>query len=97
LPESFSLIIIYNAFPHFEEPQKIVLSASRQLIGGGRLIIAHSMNRTELNLKHKEVGGIVGNHILVCDDEIRRMLEIAGFSDILIEDTEYFYTFAVKK
>ena len=94
---SFSLIILYNAFPHFRDPAAIIRNAWTQLAAGGRLLIAHSMNRTELDLKHKEVGGIVGNHMLVCDAELRQMLEAAGFSSVVIEDADYFYLSAVKK
>ncbi|MCG2725647.1 MAG: class I SAM-dependent methyltransferase [Elusimicrobia bacterium] len=89
--ESFSKIIIYNAFPHFPNPQKIINNAFCQLKKNGVLMIAHSMNREKLNLKHKKVGGIVGNHMLISDSDIKIAFLKAGFSDIEIEDKTYFF------
>ncbi len=96
-PESFSKIIIYNAFPHFPNPEKIIKNAFCQLKKNGVLMIAHSMNRDKLNLKHKEVGGVVENHMLISDNDLKTAFLKAGFSDIEIEDKTYFFAFGTKK
>ncbi len=96
-PESFSKIIIYNAFPHFPNPEKIINNAFCQLRKNGILMIAHSMNREKLNLTHKKAGGIVGNHMLISDSALKAAFLKAGFSDIEIEDETYFFTFGTKK
>ncbi|MEA3307580.1 MAG: class I SAM-dependent methyltransferase [Elusimicrobiota bacterium] len=95
--ESFSKIIIYNAFPHFPNPEKIINNAFCQLKKNGILMIAHSMNREKLNLTHKKAGGIVGNHMLISDTAIEASFLKAGFSDIEIEDKTYFFAFGTKK
>ncbi|HNW43610.1 MAG TPA: class I SAM-dependent methyltransferase [Elusimicrobiales bacterium] len=93
-PSAFSRVLIYNAFPHFRDPGAITQNAAAQLAPGGRLVIAHSMTRAQLDWKHAEVGGIVGNHMLVSDEKIMELLLGAGFTDVLIEDDAYFFVSA---
>lgn len=92
----FTKVMIYNAFPHFSEPAAVVANAARQLRPGGRLLIAHSLNRSALALKHKEAGGVVGEHALPADWDIAAMLFSAGFRWVVIEDKEYFFVSAGK-
>ncbi len=49
--ESFDSAVIYNAFPHFSNPEKLFENIAKHLKCGGRLTIAHGMSREEL-LKH---------------------------------------------
>ena len=50
----FDSIIIYNAFPHFTDPDVILSNLVPHLAKGGILSIAHSAGREELNTFHKE-------------------------------------------
>ena len=50
----FDSIIIYNAFPHFSDPEALVSNLVPHLEKGGLLSIAHSAGREELNAFHKE-------------------------------------------
>ncbi len=50
----FDSIIIYNAFPHFTDPNVILSNLVPHLAKGGILSIAHSAGREELNTFHKE-------------------------------------------
>ncbi|MCK5583886.1 MAG: class I SAM-dependent methyltransferase, partial [Elusimicrobiales bacterium] len=94
--KSFTKIIIYNTFPHFPHPEKIIKNAFCQLKKTGILMIAHSMNRDKLDLKHKKIGGIVGNHMLISDKDIKAAFLKAGFMDIKIENKTYFFAFGKK-
>lgn len=49
--ESFDSAVIYNAFPHFANPEKLFENIAKHLKSGGRLTVAHGMSREEL-LKH---------------------------------------------
>lgn len=49
--ENFDCAVIYNAFPHFANPEKLFKNVAKHLKLGGRLTIAHGMSREEL-LKH---------------------------------------------
>lgn len=48
----FDCIIIYNAFPHFPEPQALINRLSSLLAPGGTLTIAHGMSRAQLLSHH---------------------------------------------
>ena len=49
--DSYDCIIVYNAFPHFPEPQALINKLAKLLSPGGTLTIAHGMSREQL-LKH---------------------------------------------
>ncbi len=51
-PEKFDLIMVYNAFPHFPEPERLVKALAAHLAPGGRLSIAHGMSRHALQAHH---------------------------------------------
>jgi demethylmenaquinone methyltransferase/2-methoxy-6-polyprenyl-1,4-benzoquinol methylase len=48
----YNNIVIYNAFPHFSSPEKLIANLSSCLIEGGTLTIAHSASREKINHHH---------------------------------------------
>lgn len=52
LTEKFDRIVVYNAFPHFPNPEKLIKNLSRMLKTGGILTVAHSMSREEIDRHH---------------------------------------------
>lgn len=48
----FDAIVIYNAFPHFPEPEKLIETLSKKLAPGGRLTVAHGASREEIDSHH---------------------------------------------
>ena len=50
--EGFSAIVVYNAFPHFPDPERLVHRLSTLLAIGGVLTIAHGMSRSAINSHH---------------------------------------------
>ena len=53
----FDNIIIYNAFPHFPEPKRLIRRMSGLLKSGGTLTVAHGMSRDAINSLHKGAAG----------------------------------------
>ena len=49
----FDCIVVYNAFPHFPEPEKLIARLSSLLAPGGTLTIAHGMSRAHIDSHHK--------------------------------------------
>lgn len=64
LGQSFDRILIYNAFPHFSEPGKLLLNLSRHLKTGGRLTVAHGMSRERINAHHRGGASHVSNGLM---------------------------------
>ena len=48
----FDCIVVYNAFPHFPEPEKLIKVLASHLKTGGTLTIAHGMSREKINEHH---------------------------------------------
>ena len=49
----FDCIMVYNAFPHFPDPQKLVRCLSGMLKSNGCLVVAHGQSREEIDNHHK--------------------------------------------
>ena len=52
-PGEYDLIMIFNAFPHFVHPDRLLTKLSACLAPGGRLCLAHSMGRQALEAHHR--------------------------------------------
>lgn len=48
----FDCIVIYNAFPHFPEPERLIAVLSGLLRTGGTLTVAHGMSRARIDHHH---------------------------------------------
>lgn len=70
----YDAIVIYNAFPHFAEPDKLVEILSDKLKKGGRLTVAHGMSRERIDAHHKGAASKVSNGLM----EAEKLAEIFG-------------------
>lgn len=52
LGEGFDAIVIYNAFPHFPDPERLVARLAALLAPGGRLTVAHGSSRADIDAHH---------------------------------------------
>lgn len=65
----FDCIMVYNAFPHFPEPENLIRTLSSMLKEGGTLTVAHGMSRAAID-RHHEGGashvsiGLMNEHAL---------------------------------
>ena len=59
----FDVVMVYNAFPHFPDPAKLIRVLSELVAPGGTLSIAHSMSRAALS-KHHERAMIVSIELI---------------------------------
>ena len=48
----FDAIMVYNAFPHFSDPAKLISVLAKLVKPGGRLSVAHGMSRAALTSHH---------------------------------------------
>ena len=69
LENLYDVIMVYNAFPHFPEPERLVRVLSGLLAPGGRLTIAHGMSRAAIDNHHKGSAskvscGLISEHVL---------------------------------
>lgn len=51
--QQFNCIVVYNAFPHFPNPERLIAALSKLLKPGGTLTIAHGMSRAQIDHHHE--------------------------------------------
>ena len=51
--KQFDCIMVYNAFPHFPDPEKLIATLSGMLKQGGTLTVAHGMSRAQIDHHHE--------------------------------------------
>ncbi|MCR5206740.1 MAG: class I SAM-dependent methyltransferase [Lachnospiraceae bacterium] len=62
--EQFDSIVVYNAFPHFPNPDRLIAGLVKKLKSGGILTIAHGMSREKINSHHKGSASHVSNGLM---------------------------------
>ncbi|MBQ7231246.1 MAG: class I SAM-dependent methyltransferase [Oscillospiraceae bacterium] len=67
--KQFDCVMVYNAFPHFPEPARLIETLSGLLKAGGTLTIAHGMSRAAIDHHHEGTAsrvsvGLMSEHAL---------------------------------
>jgi len=84
LPDgSVDRVVCFSAWPHFPDPEAVILEMRRILKPGGRLHVWHTSSRDKINDIHKNVHQAVCRDMLEPADRLARRMRRAGFS---IED-----------
>lgn len=60
----FDRIVVYNAFPHFPEPKRLIAALAGMLKEGGRLTIAHGQSREAIDNHHSGSASKVSNGLM---------------------------------
>lgn len=58
LGKQFDAVMVYNAFPHFPDPARLIEVLARWVKPGGRLSVAHGMSRAALTDHHKRASRV---------------------------------------
>lgn len=64
LTRKFDCIMVYNAFPHFPDPEKLIRVLAGMLKPGGTLTVAHGMSRAAIDHHHEGSASRVSNGLL---------------------------------
>ncbi len=94
--KTFDCIMIYNAFPHFPEPLKVIENLSSALKSGGRFTIAHGLSKKELDEIHMKSAGKVSNILPECD-ELAEMLSPYFNVDVMISNDKMYQVTGTKR
>ena len=63
----FDVIVVYNAFPHFPEPRRLIKTLAGLLKEGGRLTVAHGASREAIDNHHKGAASKVSNGLMAAE------------------------------
>ena len=94
--EKFDVVMVYNAFPHFPHPQRVIEKLSTFLRDGGRLSVAHGMSREDLLKLHNERASEVSLELPEAN-ELSKIFEPFFNTDIIISDSEMYQVSGIKK
>jgi len=94
---SVDIAICYSVFPHFYDKVRALTEMARVLRETGALVICHTMSRTMINELHQNIGGIVADHLLPDESELRKQAEQAGLSITHFEDRAEQYLVIAEK
>ena len=87
--KKFDLIVVYNAFPHFPEPEALIKRLASLLKSGGRLTIAHGASREDINACHEGAASKVSLG-LISETELAKLFEpYFKVETIISDDTMY--------
>lgn len=96
LPDLYDVCMIYNAFPHFVNPASLIRSLSEKLRMGGRLTIAHSMSRKQLDSHHSGPARKVSMG-LMHEDELAKLFEAFFEVDVKVSNDQMYVVSGVKR
>jgi len=86
----FDAAVCYSTFPHFHDKPRALRNLTHLLKEDGNLIICHTASRETINEIHKNIPDFQ-DHLIPSNEEMRSLLEEAGFSQIVIEDETDYY------
>ena len=88
--------VVYNAFPHFESPERLVERLSHWLKSGGRLTVAHGMSLDALRMHHKGRADSVSREMLTAE-ELSAVFAPYFDVDVAVSDDEKFVVSGAKR
>lgn len=94
--EKFDAVMIYNAFPHFPNPRKLIENLAKALKIGGRISIAHGASREEINKCHSGKPSKISLPLPEAE-EIKNLLTLFFNVDIMISDNKMYQISGTKR
>ena len=94
--KQFDSVMVYNAFPHFPDPERLIATLASLLKAGGRLTIAHSASREQIDNHHSGAASKVSNGLMYAD-ELKMLFEPFFDVDIMISNQEMYQVSGIKK
>ena len=94
--EKYDAVMIYNAFPHFINPQKLFANLSSALNDNGRLTVAHGISEEEVEKCHATAAKDVSLP-LPSKEKLADMMSELFEVDVMISDEEKYIVSGVKR
>lgn len=87
LPGRYDCCVVYNAFPHFEDPARLVARLTELLAPGGRLTVAHGMGLESLHRHHAGAARHISRPMLL-PQQLAALMAPALTVDVAVSDRE---------
>ncbi len=92
----FDRIVVYNAFPHFPKPKRLIKVLAGLLKEDGRLTIAHGMSRAAIDNHHNGPASKVSNGLMAADS-LKRLFDPYFDVEIMISNSRMYQLSGVKR
>ncbi len=96
LGKKFDTVMVYNAFPHFPDPERLIATLAAVTRDGGRLTVAHSASREVIDDHHKGAASKVSNGLMHAE-ELKALFEAYFDVDVMISNQEMYQVSGTKK
>jgi len=92
----FDRIVVYNAFPHFPYPKRLIKILAGLLKEDGRLTVAHGMSREAIDGHHKGEASKVSNGLMSAE-ELKRIFDAHFDVETVISNRHMYQVSGVKR
>jgi demethylmenaquinone methyltransferase/2-methoxy-6-polyprenyl-1,4-benzoquinol methylase len=92
----FDRIVVYNAFPHFPYPKRLIKILAGLLKEGGRLTVAHGMSREAIDGHHSGAASKVSNGLMTADS-LKRIFDAYFHVEVVISNGHMYQVSGVKR
>ena len=92
----FDRIVVYNAFPHFPYPKRLIKTLAGLLKENGRLTVAHGQSREAIDGHHKGSASKVSNGLMEAES-LKRIFDAHFQVEVVISNDHMYQVSGVKK
>ena len=92
----FDRIVVYNAFPHFPYPKRLIKILASLLKEGGRLTVAHGMSREAIDNHHNGPASKVSNGLMTAEN-LKRIFDAHFDVEVVISNRFMYQVSGVKR
>ena len=92
----FDRIVVYNAFPHFPDPKRLIKTLAGLLKDGGRMTIAHGASRETIDGHHQRAASKVSNGLMAAD-RLKKLFDPYFEVEIMISNSRMYQVSGVKR
>ena len=92
----FDRVVVYNAFPHFPYPKRLIKTLAGLLKVGGRLTIAHGMSREAIDNHHNGPASKVSNGLMTAES-LKKLFDPYFDVEIMISNRFMYQLSGVKR
>jgi ubiquinone/menaquinone biosynthesis C-methylase UbiE len=93
----FDIVMCYSCFPHFKDKPRAISIFKKMLKFQGKLVVAHSNSRDEINSVHIQSGYEISKDILPARSVLKNMIQTAGLKVIFERDDKDFFIMIAEK
>ena len=94
--KKFDRIVVYNAFPHFPKPKRLIKILSGLLKEDGRLTVAHGQSREAIDNHHSGSASKVSNGLMSADS-LKKLFDPHLDVEIVVSNRRMYQVSGVKK